>query len=72
MRQGPNFHRNIFKKWHIFSRHITTVVGPRLTTQSPQLHHKNTTQKTHFSQNPLQKRPQKQQKSPFPASPKKI
>jgi hypothetical protein len=49
--------KNIFKTWQISSRHATTVNPPRFTTQSPQLHHKNTTQKQHFSQTPFKKRP---------------
>jgi hypothetical protein len=40
---------------------ITTkrvINSPRFTTQPPQLHHKNTTPKTHVFPDPPQKRPQ--------------
>jgi hypothetical protein len=34
------------------------------TSESPQIHHENTTQKTHFSQNTAQKRLQSRRKLP--------
>jgi hypothetical protein len=34
-----------------------SVNAPRFTSNSPQLHHKNTTFKPQVSQNPLQKQP---------------
>jgi hypothetical protein len=43
-----------------------------ITTPSTKPHHKNTTRKYHFSQNPLQKTPQKQTKIPLSGPHKKI
>jgi len=40
------------------------VSKPQLTTNRPQLHHKSTTTKMQFSQNTLQKHPEKHKKSP--------
>jgi hypothetical protein len=38
-------------------RRKTSINAPRFTSNSPQLHHKNTTQKQPFSQKTLEKRP---------------
>jgi hypothetical protein len=34
--------------WHVFSTEKVSVNAPRFTTKAPQLHHKNTTSKTHI------------------------
>jgi hypothetical protein len=48
---------------------ITTkraINSPRFTTQPPQIHHKNTTPKTHVFSEPPSKTPAKQRNSPPP------
>jgi hypothetical protein len=44
--------------WQIFRNRNVSINSPQSTTNSPQLDHKNTTQKTHFSQNTPQKHQQ--------------
>jgi len=53
----------IFQNFGMFLAHHRTVVNrPQFTTNPPQLHHKNTTQKTHIFQNHPQKTPANRQK----------
>jgi hypothetical protein len=61
----PKTNKKIIQKVGVFLAHQETVVNcPRFTTNPPQLHHKNTTQKTHIFQNHPQKCPKKRKKSP--------
>jgi hypothetical protein len=43
--------------WHVFSAGKVSVNAPRFTTNSPQLHHKNTTLKTRVFAKPAAKWP---------------
>jgi hypothetical protein len=43
--------------WHVFSSEKTAVNAPRFTIKPPQLHHKNTTLKTHIFAKPPVKTP---------------
>jgi hypothetical protein len=61
----PVIIKNIFQLRDVNSTHRASAINePQFTTNPPQLHHKNTTQKTRISQNTPQKRLQKTQKSP--------
>jgi hypothetical protein len=60
--------KKIFSKVGMFLAHHKAVLSrPQLTTDRPQISHKNTIKKTHFSQNPLQKRPKSTKKVPAKA-----
>jgi hypothetical protein len=58
------------KKWKILRSRKVRVNPPQSTSESPQINHENTTQKTHFSQNTPQKRQQSRRKPRGPPSPK--
>jgi len=49
--------------WRIFQRRKRAIFFPPTTSDPPRIHHKNTTQKHLFFQNPYQKTPVKPKKT---------